>query len=135
MAEDWKRSVFIPIPKKFGAKECSDYCTIALISHASKVMLKILQSRLQQYANRKLPDAQAGFRKHRGTRDKIANMHWIIRKEKEFQKLSTSTSLTMLKPLTVCITTNWKIQEMEIPDHLIRQEVKFFSREKSVCRS
>ena len=76
----WKRSVFIPIPKKGNAKECSNYCTIALISHASKIMLKILQARLQQYMNPELPDVQAGFRKGRGTRDQIANIHWIIRK-------------------------------------------------------
>ena len=78
--QDWKRSVFIPIPKKGNAKECSNYRTIALISHASKVMLKILQARLQQYVNRELPDVQAGFRKGRETRDQIANIHWIIEK-------------------------------------------------------
>ena len=78
--QDWKRSVFITIPKKGNAKECSNYRTIALISHASKVMLKILQARLQQYVNRELPDVQAGFRKGRGTRDQIANIHWIIEK-------------------------------------------------------
>ena len=81
-----KRSVFIPIPKKGNAKECSNYHTIALISHASKVMLKILQVRLQQYVNRELPDVQGGFRKRRGTRDQIANIHWIIIKAREFQK-------------------------------------------------
>ena len=80
--QDWKRSVFIPIPKKGNAKECLNYHTIALISHAGKVMLKILQARLQQYMNRELPDVQAGFRKGRGTRDKIANICWIIEKEK-----------------------------------------------------
>ena len=78
--QDWKRSVFLPIPKKGNAKECSNYCTIALISHASKVMLKILQARLQQYANDELSDGQAEFRKGRGTRDQIANIHWIIKK-------------------------------------------------------
>ena len=78
--QDWKRSVFIPIPKKGNAKECSNYHTIALISHTSKVMLKILQARLQQYANRELPNVQAGFRKGRGTRDQIANIRWIIEK-------------------------------------------------------
>ena len=78
--QDWKRSVFIPIPKTDNAKECSNYCTIALISHASKVMLKILQARLQQYLNCELPDVQAGFRKGRGTRDQIANIRWIIEK-------------------------------------------------------
>ena len=84
--QDWKRSVFIPIPKKGDAKECSNYCTIALISHASKVMLKILQARFQQYVNHELPDVQAGFRKGRGTRDQIVNIHWIIEKAREFQK-------------------------------------------------
>ena len=83
--QDWKRSVFIPIPKKGNAKECSNYHTIALISHVSKVMLKILQARLQQSVIHELPDVQAGFRKGRGTRDKIANIHWIIKKV-EFQK-------------------------------------------------
>ena len=78
--QDWKRSVFIPIPKKGNAKECSNYCTIVLISHTSKVMLKILQARLQQYVNRELADVQAGFRKGRGTRDQIANIRWIISK-------------------------------------------------------
>ena len=76
--QDWKRSVFIPIPKKGNAKECSNDCTIALISHASKLMLKILQARLQQYVNRELPDVQAGFRKGRGTRDQVANIPWIM---------------------------------------------------------
>ena len=84
--QDRKRSVFIPIPKKGNAKECSNYCTIALISHASKVMLKILQARLQQYMNRELPDVHAGFRKGRGTRDQIANIQWIIEKARKFQK-------------------------------------------------
>ena len=82
--QDWKRSVFIQIPKKDNAKECSNYCTIALISHASKVMLKILQARLQQYVNCELPDVQAGFRKSRGARDQIANICWIIEKAREF---------------------------------------------------
>ena len=84
--QDWKRSVFIPIPKKGNAKECSNYRTIALILHASKVMLKILQARVQQYVNHKLSDVQAGFRKGRGTRDQIANICWIIKKAREFQK-------------------------------------------------
>ena len=83
---DWKRSVFIPIPKKGNAKECSNYFTIELISHASKVMLKILQDRLQQYVNRELPDVRVGFRKGRGTRDQIADIHWIIEKARQFQK-------------------------------------------------
>ena len=84
--QDWKRSVFIPILKKGHAKECSNHCTIALISHASKVMLKILQARLQQYMNRELPGVQAGFRKGRGIRDQIAYICWIIKKAREFQK-------------------------------------------------
>ena len=84
--QDWKRSVFISIPKKSNAKECSNYRTIALISHTRKVMLKILQARLQQYVNHALPDVQAGFRKGRGTRDQIANIRWIIKKAREFQK-------------------------------------------------
>ena len=105
-ARDWKRSVFIPITKKGNAKEYSNYCTIAFISHASKVMLKILQPRLQQYVNCELPDVQAGFRKGRRTRDQIANICWIIEKAKGFQKKSTSASLTTLKSLTVWIITN-----------------------------
>ena len=84
--QDWKRSVFITIPKKGNAQECSNYHTIVIISHASKVMLKILQARLQQNVNRKLPDVQGGFRKGRGTRDQIANIFWIIEKAREFQK-------------------------------------------------
>ena len=84
--QDWKKSVFIPIPKKGNAKEYSNYCTIELISLTSKVMLKILQARLQQYMNCELPDVQAGFRKGRGTRDQIANIHWIVEKAREFQK-------------------------------------------------
>ena len=84
--QDWIRSVFIPIPKKGNATECSNYCTIALISHASKVMLKILQDRLRQYVNHKLPDVQAGLRKEREARDQIANIHWIIENAREFQK-------------------------------------------------
>ena len=103
--QDWKRSVFIPIPKKRDAKECSNYRTVALISNASKVMLKILQARLKQYVNHELPDVQAGFRKGRGTRDQIANIWWIIEKARKFQK-NISALLTMPKPLTVWITIN-----------------------------
>ena len=84
--QDWEKSVFIPILKKGNAEEGSNYCTIALISHASKAMLKILQVRLQQYVNDELPDVQAGFRKGRGTRDQIANIRWIIEKAREFQE-------------------------------------------------
>ena len=105
--QDRQMSVFIPIPKKGDAKECSNYRTIALNSHASKVVLKILQARLQYYVNHELPDVQAGFRKGRGTRDQIANIHWIKEKAREFQKkTSISALLTMPKPLTVWITIN-----------------------------
>ena len=105
--QDWKRSVFIPIPKKGNAKECSNYRTIALISHASKVMLKILQARLQQYMNRELPDVQAGFRKGRGTRDPTANITGSQKKQESSRKTSTSALLTMPKPLTVWIKINY----------------------------
>ena len=103
--QDWKRSVFIPIPKKGNATECSNYCTTALISHASKVMLKILQARLQQYMNCEVPDVQAGFRKGRGIRDQIANICWIMEKAREFQKKFISALLTTPKLLTVWIIT------------------------------
>ena len=118
-AQDWKRSVFIPIPKKGNAKECSNYCTIVLISHASKVMLKILQARLQQYMNQELPDVQAGFRKGRGSRDQIANIHWIIEKAREFQKNIYLCFIVYTKAFDrVDHNILWKIlQEMEIPDH------------------
>ena len=106
VATGLEKVCFIPIRKKGSAKECSNYHTIALISHASKVMLKILQAGLQQYVNRELPDVQAGFRKGRGARDPIANIHWIMEKAREFQKTSISALLTMPKPLTVWITIN-----------------------------
>ena len=104
--QDWKRSVSILIPKKGNAKECSNYCTIALISHTSKVRLKILQARLQQYVNRELPDIQAGFRKSRGTRDQIANIRWIIEKAREFQKNIYFCFIDYAKDLTMWITIN-----------------------------
>ena len=104
--QDWKSSIFILILKKSNAKECSNYHTIALISHSSKIMLKIFQARFQYYINWELPDVQAGFWKGRGTRDQISNIHWIIVKAREFQKNTTSASLIMLKPLIVGITTN-----------------------------
>ena len=118
---DWKRSVFIPIPKKGNAKECSNYCTIALISHPSKVMLKILQARLQQQVNCELPNVQAGFRKGRGTRDQIANMRWIIEKARESQKNIYFCSIDYAKAFDyVDHNKLWRIlQEMQIPDHLI----------------
>ena len=114
--QDWKRSVFIPTPKG-NDKEFSNHCTIALISHAGKVMVKILQARLQQYVDCELPDVQAGFSKGRGTRDQIANIRWIMEKAIEFQR--NIYLLTMPKPLTVWITTNCKmLEERGIPDHL-----------------
>ena len=102
-AQDWKRSVFIPIPKKCNAKECSIYCAIALILHSSKVMLKILQAKLQQYMNQELPDAWAGFRKVRGTRDQIFNIILSSKKQESSRNTSTSALLTIPKPLTVWI--------------------------------
>ena len=118
--QDWETSIFISIPEKGNAKECSNYCTIALISHASKVMLKILQVRLQQYMNCELPDVQAGFRKGRGTRDQIANICWIIEKAREFQKNNYFCFIDYAKAFD-CVDHNklWKIlKEMGIPDHL-----------------
>ena len=118
--QDWKRSVFTPIPKKGNAKECSNYCIIALISHTSKVMLKILQARLQQYVNRELPDVQVWFRKGRGTRDQIANIHWIIKKARELQTNIYFCFIDYTKTFD-CVDNNklWGIfQEMGIPDHL-----------------
>ena len=116
---NWKRSVFIPIPKKGNAKECSNYCTIAVISHTSKIMLKIFQARLQQYMTQELPDVQAGFRKGRGTRDRIAN-NWIIEKAREFQKNVYFCFIDYAKALN-CMDHNklWKIlKQMRILDHL-----------------
>ena len=101
-----EKVVFTPIPKKGNAKECSNYCTIAVISHTSKVMLKILQARLQQYVSRELPDVQAGFRKGRETRDQIANLCWIMEKAREFQKNIYFCFIDYAKPLTVWITIN-----------------------------
>ena len=127
---DWKRSVFIPIQKKGNAKECSNYCTIALISHASKVMLKILQARLQQYVNHELPDVQAGFRKGRGTKDQIANIRWIIEKAKEFQNNIYFCFIDYASAFD-CVDHNklWKM----IRDGNTRPPD--LSLEKSVCRS
>ena len=139
--QDWKRSVFMPIPKKGNAKECLNYRTIALISHASKVMLKIPQARLQQYVNRELPDVQAGFRKGRGTRDQISKICWG-KKQEISRKTSISAVLTMPKPLTVWITINcgkfWKRWEYQTTINC----GKFWKRweyhlplEKPICRS
>ena len=117
--QDWKRSIFIPIPKKGNAKECSNHSTITLISHTSKVILLILQARLQQYVTWELPDVQSGFRKGRGTRDQISNIQWIIEKTREFQK--NICFIDYAKAFD-CVDHNklWEIlKEMGIPDHLI----------------
>ena len=117
--QDWKSSVFIPIPKKRNAKECLNYCTIAFISHTGKVMFKILQARLQQYVNHELPDIQTGFRKGKGTRDQTANIHWIIKKKQESARNHLFLLYRLCQSLTVWITTNsgkflkrWKYQTM-----------------------
>ena len=118
--QDWKRSVFISIPKKGNAKECSNYRTIALISHTSIIMVKILQTRLQQYVNHELPDGQAGFRKGRGTRDQISNIYWIIEKAREFQKSSYFCFIDYAKAFG-CLDHNKLckiLKEMGIPDYL-----------------
>ena len=115
-----KRSVSTSVLKKGNAKECSNYCTVALISHASKVMLKILQASLQQYVNHEFPDLEAGFIKGRGTRDQIANIHWIIKKAREFQKNIYFCFIDYAKALD-CVDHNklWKIlKEIGLPDHL-----------------
>ena len=130
VATGLKRSVFIPIPKKGNAKECSNYHTIALISHTSKVMLKIRQARLQQYVNRALPNVQAGFRKGRGTRDQIANIRWIIEKAREFQKNTNFCLIDYTKAFNCVITTN---MENSTRDGNIRPPD--LPPEKSVCRS
>ena len=117
--QDWKRSVFIPVPKKGNAKECSNCHTIALISHASKVMLKILQARLQKYVNRELSDGQAGFRKAEEPELKLPASAGSSKRQENSIKISISALLTVPKPLVVWITINWKIlKEMDIPDHL-----------------
>ena len=118
--QDWKTSVFIPIPKKGNPKECSNYRTTAVISHVGKVLLKILQARLQQYVNRELPDVQVGSRKGRGTRDQIANIRWTMEKAREFQKNIYFCFNENAKAFE-CMDHNkmWKIlKEMGIPDHL-----------------
>ena len=128
--QGWKRSVFIPIPKTGNAKECSNYCTIALISHASKVMLKILQARLQQYMNQELPDVQAGFRKVRGTKNQIANIHWIIEKAREFQKNIYFCFIDYAKAFD-CVDHN-KLENSERDGNTRPPDLPF---EKPVCRS
>jgi len=136
-ALDWKRSVFIPIPKKGNAKECSDYSTIALVSHASKVMLQNLQPWLQQYVKYELPDVQATFRKGRGTRDQITNICWIIQKAREFQKNIYFCFIDHTKAFSLCGSHKlWKIlQEMGIPDHLTCLLRNLYSSQKATVRS
>ena len=128
--QDWKRSVFIPIPKKGNAKEWWNYCTIALISHVSKVMFKILQVRLQQYMNHELPDVQAGFRKGRGTRDQIANICWIIKKAREFQK-NISFCFTDYAKAFDCVDHS----KLENSERDVSTRPPDLPPEKSVCRS
>ena len=128
--QDWKSSVFIPIPKKGNAKECSNYCTIALISHASKVMFKILHTKLQQYMNCELPDVQAGFRKGRWTRDQIANIRWIIEKAREFQKSIYLCFIYYTKTFE-CVTHN-KLENSTRDGNTRPPDLPL---EKSVCRS
>ena len=128
---------FIPVPKKGNAKECSNYCTITLISHASKVMLKILQARLQQYMNRELPDTQAHFRKGRGTRDQIANICWIIEKAREFQENIYLYFIDYAKAFD-CVDHNklWKIlKEMGITDHLTCLLINLYAGQEATVRS
>ena len=128
--QDWKRSVLFPIPKKGNVKQCSSYHTIELISHSSKVMFKILQARLQQYVNRELPDVQAGFRKGRGTRDQIANIHWIITKAREFQKNIYFCFIDYAKTFD-CVNHNK--QENSSRDGFTRPP--YLPPKKSVCKS
>ena len=128
--QGWKRGVFIPISKKGNTKECSNYHTIALISHCSKVMLKILQARLQQYVNHKLLDVQAGFRKSRGTRDQIANIHWIMEKAREFQKKLYFCIIDYAKAFD-CVDHN-KLENSERDGNTRPPDMPL---EKSVCRS
>ena len=133
--QDWKRSVFITIPKNGNAKECSNYHTVALISHASKVMLKIHQAKLQQYMNQELPDVQAGFRKGRGTRDQIANISWVIEKAREFQKCICF--IEYAKPFD-CVDHNklWRIlKEMRIPDCLTCLLRNLYADQEAIVRT
>ena len=129
VATGLEKSVFIPSPKRGNAKDCSNYRTIALISHASKVMFKILQARLQQYANHEIPDVQAGFRKGRGTRDQIANIHWIIEKAREFQKNIYVCFIDYAKAFD-CVDHN-KLENSERDGNTRPPDLPL---EKSVCR-
>ena len=135
--QDYWSGVPLPSPKKGNAKECSNYHTIALISHASKVILKILKARLQQYVNHELPDVQAGFRKGRGTRDQFANIHWIIEKAREFQKNIYFCLIDYAKAFD-CVDKNklWKIlKEMGIPDHLTCLLRNLYSGQEATVRT
>ena len=135
--QDWKRSVFFPIPKKRNAKECSNYRTMALISHASEVMFKTLQARLQYYMNSELPDVQAGFRKGRGTKDRIANIHWIIKKSRQFQK-NIYFCFTDYAKAFDCLYQNklWQIlQEIGIPDHLTCLLRNLYAGQEAIVRT
>ena len=129
--QDWKRSVFISIPKKGNAKECSNYHTIALISHTSKVMLKILQARLQQYVNCELPDVQAGFRKGRGTSNQVANICWVIKKTREFQKNIYFCFIDYAKA-SDCVDNNKAVENSERNGNTRPPDLPL---EKPVCRS
>ena len=130
-------SVFIPIPKKGNSKECSNYCTIVLISYASKVMLKILQARLQQYVKHELPDVQAGFSKGRGTRDQIANIHWIIEKAREFQKNINFCFIEYAKAFDCVDHSELSkiLKEMEIPDNLTWLLRNLYSGQEATVRT
>ena len=139
---DWKRSVFIPIPKKGNAKECANYCTIALISHDSKVMLKIIQARLQLYVNCELPDVQAGFREGRGTRDQVANICYIIEKAREFQKniyfSFIDYAIHMTSAFFDCVDHNklWKmLKDIGIPNHLTCLLRNLYTCQKATVRT
>ena len=135
--QDWKKSVFIPISKKHNAKECSNYHTIALISHTSKVMLKILHTRLRQYMNRELPDVQVGFRKGRGTRDQTANISGIIEIAREFQKSIYFSFIDYAKDFD-CVDHSklWKsLKEMGIPDHCSCLLKNLYTSQEAIVRT
>ena len=135
--QDWQRSIFIPISKKGNAKECSNYHTNALISHASKVMIKILQARLQQYMNDELPDVQAGFRKGRGTRVQIANICWMMEKAREFQKNISFCFSDYAKAFDFVDHNKLRniLKEMGIPDHLIGLLRNLYAEQEATVRT
>ena len=137
LSQDWKRSIFIPIPKTGNAKECSDYCTIALISHASKVTLKILLAKLQQYVNQEIPYVQAGFRQGRGTRDQTAYICWIIEKARELKKPIYFCIIDYAKAFD-CVDHNKVskiLKEMGIPDHLTCLLRNLYAGQKATDRT